>query len=177
VWDKGTLTETRDATDRPQRATGSHSLREDLKMKKRVGTSSFFSHLDFIHQFSVTRLLIAAFSLALCLSATVSLAQQRRAPRDKESGENVRLRQEWFYQQRADPHKHSLRGTQIKAFEQPYKGEQQAGRRTMKSGGNTLQNVHRTISYDHLPSALRPTRANPVLRSNFWSASRDTAFS
>jgi len=87
-------------------------------MGKQPGASSFIPHLHFIHQFSIKGILLAAFAIAACLNPTVSLAQQGKLPQATEPPNIIRLRQEWFYQQRAYPHKHIPPGARIKALQQ-----------------------------------------------------------
>ena len=125
-------------------------------MSKRVGSSSLFSHLDFIHQFSVTRLLAAGVGLALCFSAAVSLAQQRKLPGDEESANSVRLRQEWFYQQRAYPHKHIPPGARIKALEQMRQMQLQQRRQLKEQAGGAATTAPATSSTT-LATALAST--------------------
>ena len=82
-------------------------------MGRGSGASSLFSHRRFIHRFSADRLMIAALAGAACLIPAVLLAQQRRAPPASEPANVIRLRQQWFYQQRAYPHKaDSSRGSE-----------------------------------------------------------------
>ncbi|MEJ2008649.1 MAG: choice-of-anchor D domain-containing protein [Acidobacteriota bacterium] len=65
-------------------------------------------------------------------------------PRDEDSGENVRLRQEWFYQQRAYPHKHIPPGARMKALEQLRRMESQQGRRLKEQTGGSLSTAPAT---------------------------------
>ncbi|MCL5670479.1 MAG: hypothetical protein M1423_04160 [Acidobacteria bacterium] len=70
-------------------------------MPKPSGLFHFFTHSCFGHPFSLRPLVIAGFMPAVFLSAVASLAQQGRLPQATEPANIVRLRQEWFYQQRA----------------------------------------------------------------------------
>jgi len=85
-------------------------------MGKSKGASFSFSRLNFILHFSIDPLLITALGLAACLGPAVSFAQQRRLPQAVEPANIIRLRQEWFYQQRAYPQKHIPPGARIKAL-------------------------------------------------------------
>jgi photosystem II stability/assembly factor-like uncharacterized protein len=79
---------------------------------------SFFTRSPFFFHFSIHLPLIAVFGLAAVLVSVASFAQQRTFPRQAESSDTIRRRQEWFYQQRAYPNKKIPPGARLKAYQQ-----------------------------------------------------------
>jgi len=107
-------------------------------MGKQPGASSFIPHPCFIHQYAVNRLIIAGIGLIACLSAVVSLAQQGKLPQATEPANIIRLRQEWFYQQRAYPNKHIPPGARLKGFGQVKSTERVGGLRLGEHTANAF---------------------------------------
>ncbi|TAM83613.1 MAG: choice-of-anchor D domain-containing protein [Acidobacteria bacterium] len=62
--------------------------------------------------------LIGLFGLVMCLAPDASFTQQRTQPPRTESANIIRLRQQWFYQQRAYPNKKIPAGARLKAYQQ-----------------------------------------------------------
>ncbi len=87
-------------------------------MDKKEDGSSSFPHCVFIHRYSVSRILVAIIALGACFTPAAAFAQQRPLPRQAESAKVIRRRQEWFYQQRAYPHKRIPPGARLKAYQQ-----------------------------------------------------------
>jgi len=141
-------------------------------MPKLSGSSSFVSHRCFVRRYPVNRLVLASIGFLASLSAVVSLAQQpklpqaaaqqRKLPQTSEPANIIRLRQEWFYQQRAYPHQHIPPGARLKALEQLRKMEavQRSGSQRLKEQTtNTLSTTSTTSS---------PTQA-ATLSSTSWT--------
>jgi Cep192 domain 4/HYDIN/CFA65/VesB-like, Ig-like domain len=87
-------------------------------MRATEDASSSFLQSSFIHPSSVRRALSAIIAMGACFIPAVSVAQQRPLPRQAESAQAIRRREEWFYQQRAYPHKHIPAGARLKAYQQ-----------------------------------------------------------
>lgn len=79
---------------------------------------SSFLHLCLIHPSSVRRFLFEVIVLAACFTPAALIAQQRTLPRQAESAQVIRQREDWFYQQRAFPHKRIPAGARLNAYQQ-----------------------------------------------------------
>jgi photosystem II stability/assembly factor-like uncharacterized protein len=98
---------------------------------------SFSPHLSFIRQFLFHPLVIAVFGLVACLVPEVSSAQQRPLPRQADSANIIRLREQWFYQQRAYPNKNIPAGARLKAYQQLLKMQADQRSRQLKQQSTT----------------------------------------
>ena len=105
---------------------------------------SSFLQSSFIHPSSAGRILSVIIALAACLAPATLIAQQRPLPRQVESAKVIRRRQEWFYQQRAYPHKRIPAGARLKAYQQL---------RKMQAAQRSQQQKQQTTTSATSPSA------------------------
>jgi photosystem II stability/assembly factor-like uncharacterized protein len=87
-------------------------------MRATEKASSSVVRPPFIRPSPARRSLSVIIVLAACLAPAVLSAQQPLLPRQSDSAKIIQQRQEWFYQQRAYPHKHIPPGARLKAYQQ-----------------------------------------------------------
>ncbi len=93
---------------------------------------SFAPLSAFLRPFLFQLLVIGVLGLAPSLVPVVSFAQRADLPRQAQSANVIRLRQQWFYQQRAYPNKKVPEGARLKAYQQLLKMQADQRSRQLK---------------------------------------------
>jgi len=114
------------------------------------------------------RLVLISLLLA-CWLPLEGAAQDQGPSGSPTKADAIRIRREWFYNQRAYPHKHIARGVRLKALEQLRAIEQQKGRRAAE----TTQRTFSVSSFLSSRSSTRTTTAGQTsataLSSTQWT--------
>ena len=161
IWNKNYVIKARVATVRPYRATGNHCFAGGpCIMGKNEDESSSLTHCFFIQQSSVSGILTAIIALGACFTPAAAFAQRRPLPRQAESAKVIRQRQEWFYQQRAYPHKRIPPGARLKAYQQLRKMQAAQQSQPAEAANHHRFAVHqhhfRNRAFVHILDAHRP---------------------